>query len=64
MILHIYSGNLFGGIETHILALIQADIQRGSHELNTHHVALCFEGRLINDLKRMGREPVMLGGPA
>lgn len=61
MILHVYSGNLFGGIETHILALIQADIERGYNELNTHHVALCFEGRLSDTLKNMGREPVILG---
>jgi glycosyltransferase involved in cell wall biosynthesis len=61
MILHIYSGNLFGGIETHILGLIEADIQRSNKDLNTHHVALCFEGRLSNDLKNIGRSPQMLG---
>lgn len=61
MILHIYSGNLFGGIETHLLALIQADIRRSENELNTHHVALCFEGRLSSELKSMGRPPIMLG---
>jgi glycosyltransferase involved in cell wall biosynthesis len=61
MILHIYSGNLFGGIETHILALIEADIQRRCSNSYGHHVALCFEGRLSNDLKNMGRPPVKLG---
>ena len=61
MILHIYSGNLFGGIETHLLGLIQADIRRSENELNTHQVALCFEGRLSSELKSMGRPPIMLG---
>jgi glycosyltransferase involved in cell wall biosynthesis len=46
-ILHIYSGNFFGGIEQMLLTFAGAD---GLHGL-THEFALCFEGALSQRLK-------------
>ncbi len=60
MILHIYSGNLFGGIETNLLALMNADSGRFDQGPDRHQLALCFEGRLSQELLRMGRPPIML----
>ena len=49
-ILHIYSGNLFGGIETILLSLarhaVAADV--------THEFALCFDARLARELREGG----------
>ena len=60
MILHIYAGNLYGGIETHLKTLIEADqLRAGGGGL--HLVALCFEGRLANELNAIGRPAWMLG---
>ena len=54
-ILHVYSGNLFGGIES-ILAAIA---RRGGP--NEHEFALCFEGRLAAELAAAGATVHRLG---
>lgn len=60
MILHIYAGNLYGGIETHLKTLIEADSFRGESGCR-HQVALCFDGRLAEELNAIGRPAWMLG---
>jgi glycosyltransferase involved in cell wall biosynthesis len=57
-ILHVYSGNLYGGIETFLRTL--ARTQRGSPEL-AHEFALCFEGRLSRELREAGVTVHLLG---
>jgi len=57
-VLHIYAGNLFGGIETFLISLA-----KGQHlcpEM-TSHFALCFEGKLAQEL-RHNQAPVHLLG--
>ena len=49
-VLHVYSGNLFGGIES-----ILATIARSKHAAaGDHQFALCFEGRLSTELRAAG----------
>lgn len=57
-VLHVYSGNLYGGVETflHTVAREQAR-QPGL----THAFALCFEGRLAAELREAGAELHLLG---
>jgi glycosyltransferase involved in cell wall biosynthesis len=57
-VLHVYSGNLYGGVETflHTVAREQAR-QPGL----THAFALCFEGRLAAELRETGAELHLLG---
>ena len=57
-ILHVYSGNLYGGIETFLRTL--ARVQKGSLELE-HEFALCFEGRLSQELLDAGATLHLLG---
>ncbi len=52
-VLHLYSGNLFGGVERLLLTLASAE--------PSHRVGLCFEGRLAASLRAAGRAPEMLG---
>jgi glycosyltransferase involved in cell wall biosynthesis len=54
-ILHVYSGNLYGGIES-ILAAIA---RRG--RANEHEFALCFDGRLSAELAAAGATVHLLG---
>ena len=56
MFLHVYAGNLFGGIETHLKCLLEADRQRAHQAVipESHTLALCFEGQLATDLKSNG----------
>ena len=54
-VLHVYSGNLYGGIES-ILAAIG---RRGG--ANEHEFALCFEGRLAAELAGAGATVHLLG---
>jgi glycosyltransferase involved in cell wall biosynthesis len=55
-VLHLYSGNLFGGIETILLSLAK------SHSENLRHdFALCFHGKLDDELARAGASPRHLG---
>jgi len=50
-VLHVYSGNLFGGIETILVTL--ARHRHACPELNPE-VALCFEGRLSREIAAAG----------
>jgi glycosyltransferase involved in cell wall biosynthesis/2-polyprenyl-3-methyl-5-hydroxy-6-metoxy-1,4-benzoquinol methylase len=56
-VLHVYSGNLFGGIETFLstLARHRSDAQA------TADFALCFEGRLADELRASGAALHVLG---
>lgn len=47
-LLHVHSGNLFGGVETMLLTLARSG--RGQIE---HNFALCFEGRLRQELRKL-----------
>lgn len=58
-LLHVYSGNLYGGIETFLRVLAQE--QRRAPEL-VHEFALCFEGRLSQELREAGARVHLLGG--
>lgn len=64
-VLHIYSGNLYGGIETFLVTLA-----RYQHLCPTleHSFALCFEGRLNRELNEAGAkvhdlDPVRVRNP-
>jgi glycosyltransferase involved in cell wall biosynthesis len=48
-VLHVYSGNLFGGIETILLTIARHGAASASHEF-----ALCFDERLARDLRTLG----------
>jgi glycosyltransferase involved in cell wall biosynthesis len=64
-VLHVYSGNLYGGIETILTTIACAQTAHaGAH----HEFALCFEGRLGDELGRAGAvvhklAPVRLSRP-
>jgi glycosyltransferase involved in cell wall biosynthesis len=58
-ILHLYSGNLYGGVETLLATL--ARCRRLSPELD-QEFALCFEGRLMKELNAAGVAVHSLGG--
>ncbi|WP_217275991.1 glycosyltransferase family 4 protein [Corallococcus exiguus] len=60
-VLHVSSGNLYGGVETLLrtLALASADRAGGA----VHAFALCFEGRISEELRAAGA-PLTLLGPA
>lgn len=57
-VLHIYSGNLFGGVETLLVTL--AKLRHLCPQMQPHF-ALCFEGRLANELRTTGVNVQMLG---
>lgn len=57
-VLHIYSGNLYGGIETMLVTLAR---QRNLCAQMSPHFALCFEGRLSEELTAAGVPVRMLG---
>ncbi len=61
MILHVYSGNLFGGIETNLVALCAADQARVDVPNPLHRFALSFDGPLASRLRELGCEPTILG---
>lgn len=48
-VLHVYSGNLFGGIES-----ILVSVARHAADGVAHEFALCFEGRLSEELRAAG----------
>jgi len=57
-ILHVYAGNLFGGIETLLVTLAKTQsICPGIQ----HYFALCFEGRLANELRKLNAKVRILG---
>ena len=47
VILHVHSGNLYGGIETVMTTLVREGAGAG------HHFALCFGGRLADELREL-----------
>lgn len=61
MILHVYAGNLYGGIETHLKTLAENEHAPGRKRSCRHQVALCFEGRLANELRKLQKPPWILG---
>ena len=59
-VLHIYSGNLFGGIETMLLALAEAEAATADAE-RRHEFAICFDERLASELRAAGARVHLLG---
>ncbi|MBN3962676.1 glycosyltransferase [Nostoc sp. NMS8] len=57
-LLHIYAGNLFGGIETLLVTLAK---ERSLCMQMQPHFALCFEGRLANELRNLNANVHLLG---
>jgi hypothetical protein len=57
-VLHVHAGNLYGGIETILVTLVRCAAlePRLSHEF-----ALCFEGRLAEELRSAGAPVHALG---
>ena len=58
-VLHVYSGNLYGGIETFLRALAE---ERGQCPEMAPEFALCFEGRIADEIRASGAPLHMLGG--
>ena len=58
-VLHVYAGNLFGGVETLLVTLAK---QRSLCPQMQPHFALCFEGRLAEELRAAGVTVHILGG--
>jgi glycosyltransferase involved in cell wall biosynthesis len=58
-VLHIYAGNLFGGIETFLIALAK-DANNYSPEFSMEF-AICFEGKLADQLRANGAKVHILG---
>ena len=56
--LHVYSGNLFGGIEAMLAAIGR---RAGGGSRREHQFALCFEGRLASELEAAGAGVHLLG---
>ncbi|WP_426757114.1 glycosyltransferase [Myxococcus sp. Y35] len=57
-VLHVYSGNLYGGIEAFLHTVART---QGLHAGVQHEFALCFEGRLARELREAGAELHSLG---
>jgi len=57
-VLHVYSGNLYGGVESMLVTLAQTRDLIPKMEQN---FALCFEGRLSEELKKFGIAAHFLG---
>jgi glycosyltransferase involved in cell wall biosynthesis len=57
-VLHLYSGNLFGGVERLLVTLAQ---YRHFYPALEAHFALCFQGRLRAELQAAGATPHDLG---
>jgi glycosyltransferase involved in cell wall biosynthesis len=57
-VLHVYSGNLYGGVETLLVTLAR---QRSLCPSMQSHFALCFEGRLAEEIRATGLDVHMLG---
>lgn len=58
-VLHVSAGNLFGGIESMLLAFAEVPPEQSGLQ---HSFALCFDERLATELRALGR-PVHLLGP-
>ncbi len=59
-VLHLYSGNLFGGVETLLLTLGRNTGRCPAMEMD---VALCYAGRLSRELETSGRPAYLLPTP-
>jgi glycosyltransferase involved in cell wall biosynthesis len=57
-VLHLYAGNLYGGIEKILATLAREGANSGMEQ----QFALCFEGRLAEELRSLGAPVHMLGG--
>ena len=57
-VLHVYSGNLFGGVEAMLLALARVPARDTGVD---HEFALCFDERLASELRALGRPVHLLG---
>ena len=57
-VLHLYAGNLYGGVERVLATLAR---ERGRCPEMQPHFALCFDGRLARELHDAGCAPAMLG---
>jgi len=57
-ILHVSSGNLYGGVETVLATLARARPSRATME---QEFALCFAGRIAAEINAIGALPKMLG---
>jgi len=57
-LLHVYAGNLFGGVETLLVTLAQ---ERSQCPQMQPHFALCFEGRLADELRSLDARVNLLG---
>ncbi|HYJ81105.1 MAG TPA: glycosyltransferase, partial [Longimicrobiaceae bacterium] len=57
-VLHLYSGNLYGGVEAILAALAR---HAGLVPEMETRFALCFDGRLARELRAAGAAPAMLG---
>ncbi|WP_205525413.1 glycosyltransferase family 4 protein [Pyxidicoccus trucidator] len=57
-VLHVYSGNLYGGIETFLHTVAR---EQGRQPGLTHEFALCFEDRLARELRETGAALHLLG---
>ncbi len=58
-VLHLHSGNIYGGIETMLAAFAR---ERGTGSPVESSYALCFDGRLSTELARLGAQVTLLGG--
>src|SRR6266850_1619962 len=57
-VLHVYSGNLYGGVETMLVTLAR---HRNSCKEMEPHFAICFDGRLSDELVGAGALTHQLG---
>ena len=57
-VLHVHSGNLYGGVETFLATLAR---ESAAAPRMTSSFALCFEGRLSDELRAHGHVPQLLG---
>src|ERR1700730_4728248 len=57
-VLYVHSGNLFGGVETLMLTIVQHQSLCGGME---SHFALCFEGQFSERLSALGAPKSFLG---
>lgn len=58
-VLHVHSGNMYGGVETFLATLARESAATPGMRSS---FALCFEGRLSEELSALGHEPYLLGG--
>jgi glycosyltransferase involved in cell wall biosynthesis len=58
-LLHVHSGNLYGGVETLLVTLVREGMQ---YPVLKSEFALCFEGRLAAELREAGAAVHRLGG--